>query len=144
MKEAKESSYEYPPCDADKEIEYLIRARYSMVYVVTWEEQRVLDSIHGICEKDNIGIPDIHVWDAGRGLTTYLGTPVTKDPLLTPEQILDHITREVEVELNLSDKDRLKASRARSTSCVICSGICPAATRDSRRSRGNYGTCPPC
>jgi len=111
MKEAKESSYEYPPCDADKEIEYLIRARYSMVYVVTWEEQRVLDSIHGICEKDNIGIPDIHVWDAGRGLTTYLGTPVTKDPLLTPEQILDHITREVEVELNLSDKDRLKASR---------------------------------
>lgn len=102
--------YEYPDCEADKEIEYLIRSRYAMIYVVTWEEQRVIDSIHRICDQDTIGISDIHVWDSGRGLTTPDGMPVkdTED-MDTPDKILDHITAEVLKEMSLGVKAKSSA-----------------------------------
>jgi len=104
------SDYEYPDCDADQEIEYLIRSRYAMIYVVTWEEQRVIDSLQRVCDKEAIGIPEIHVWDSGRGLTTADGTPVpSKEPLVNPEQVLDHITEQIEEEMAMGKKARTQA-----------------------------------
>ena len=105
-----DKAYEYPDCEADKEIEHLIRSRYAMIYVVTWEEQRVIDSIQRICDQDAIGIGDIHVWDSGRGLTTFNGAPVTgTEELLTPDAILDHITADVLKEMSLGKKAKSTA-----------------------------------
>lgn len=48
-----------------QELEYLIRARYSVIYVNSPEEERALDLISGICRKLN---KRIITWTATRGL----------------------------------------------------------------------------
>jgi AAA+ superfamily predicted ATPase len=85
---------EYPPCDADQEIEHLIRAKYSVIYVVSWEEQRVIDSLSRICDGEKVKLQGVQVWDSARGLVEADGTAAKAGAgVKTPEGVLDHIAQ---------------------------------------------------
>lgn len=53
-----------PPNKADTEIDTLIRARYPVIYVVSWEEQRVEDCVRRIAG----GLKKTYTWSATRGI----------------------------------------------------------------------------
>ncbi len=53
-----------PPSKADSEISILIRARYPVIYVVSWEERRVEDAIREIAASGK----KIYTWSATQGL----------------------------------------------------------------------------
>ena len=50
--------------DAAREIEVLIRAKYPILYVVSWEEARVEESVRGVCEKLK---RTLHTWSVTQG-----------------------------------------------------------------------------
>ena len=52
------------PNKADNEISTLIRARYPIIYVVSWEERRVEDAIRGITQAGK----KVYTWSATQGL----------------------------------------------------------------------------
>ncbi|HMS54331.1 MAG TPA: AAA family ATPase, partial [Fimbriimonadaceae bacterium] len=47
------------------EIEVLIRAKYPIIYLTTWEERRVEESIRGVCEKLK---RQLHTWSLTQGM----------------------------------------------------------------------------
>jgi ATP-dependent 26S proteasome regulatory subunit len=51
--------------DATSEIEVLIRAKYPILYLVSWEENRVEETIRGICSKLN---RSLHSWSVTQGM----------------------------------------------------------------------------
>lgn len=89
---------DYPPCDADDEMYNLIRAKYGLIYVVTWEERRAIKSLEKICDKQEIMYQGVQVWDTASGLvTSKKGIPVEDAAnLKTPDGILDYISRKAE------------------------------------------------
>jgi AAA+ superfamily predicted ATPase len=108
---------DYPPCDADREMENLVRAKYTMVYVVTWEEQRVIDSLDRICDVEDINMSGVQVWDVARGLRTSKNFAVAGGENLTsPEAILDHIAKRAEE----NSGKQTKAKAARGPIYVLC------------------------
>lgn len=58
---------DYPPCDADKEIQTLLLANYSIIYVVSYEENRVIKALQKAIEHPNLNTT-MKVWDSARGL----------------------------------------------------------------------------
>jgi len=68
------------------ELELLIRARYPLIYVVSWEEKRVMDEIDRIAEKRD---KKVYVWTTTNGLVRHHkgigdameGKQNTKDPI---------------------------------------------------------------
>jgi ATP-dependent 26S proteasome regulatory subunit len=70
----------------DTELETLIRARYPIIYVVSWEEKRVEDALRHIARERG---KKLHVWTITQGFSTSGGQRDTKtrDPLAA----LDHI-----------------------------------------------------
>ncbi len=80
--------------DSIREIETLIRARYPIIYIVSWEEGRVERRLAGIAKKRN---KKLFTWSCTRGIVPY-GTPAqsqkhrnaeSKDPLVALEQVID-------------------------------------------------------
>ncbi len=80
-----------------EQLELLIRARYPILYVVSWEETRVRDLVQEIAKKRN---KKLFEWSVTTGITPA-GTPIqsekgrspaTRDPLVA----LDHIIEQVE------------------------------------------------
>lgn len=71
---------------ADHELETLIRARYPIVYVVSWEEHRVEDALRVIAAERN---KTLHVWTITRGFGagTDRRDPATRDPLAALEYV---------------------------------------------------------
>ena len=65
---------------ASREIEVLLRAKYPILYVVSWEERRVEDALAAVCKGLN---RTLHTWT----LTQGMRPPVGKGgkPLTTPE-----------------------------------------------------------
>jgi hypothetical protein len=64
-----------------KEIEILVRARYPVIYVVSWEEGRVLESISGIAQERE---KEMLCWSITEGIKTQSGKEVDnsiRDPL---------------------------------------------------------------
>ncbi len=107
----------FPPCNADKELFYLLRARYSLIYVVTWEEKRVIDSLEECCDTKELNLAGVQVWDASKGLVTSKGFPVPGgEQLVNPEQVLDYISRRAEE----SKTVRRSAKTERGPVYVIC------------------------
>ncbi len=53
-----------PPSRADTEISILIRARYPIIYVVSWEERRVEDAIRGLVGQGK----KVYTWSVTHGL----------------------------------------------------------------------------
>ena len=75
------------------ELEILIRARYPIVYVVSWEEDRVERLVEEIAKKRN---KKVHIWSFTRGLTRP-GAPLSSakgrgaanaDPMAALEQLV--------------------------------------------------------
>jgi hypothetical protein len=82
--------------DAQAELEVLIRARYPIVYVVSWEEDRVERQISEIARKRN---KKVFVWTLTQGIVK-LGTPPqstksasgsTTDPLAALDAVLGQV-----------------------------------------------------
>ncbi|RYG32943.1 AAA family ATPase [bacterium] len=51
--------------DAAREIEILLRAKYPILYVVSWEERRVEEAVRGVCTK--LG-RTLHTWTITQGM----------------------------------------------------------------------------
>jgi SpoVK/Ycf46/Vps4 family AAA+-type ATPase len=67
----------------DKEIDVLIRARYPLIYVVSWEEARVLEKMKDMAEQRN---KRLMLWSITRGIHRLEDEPskideATRDPL---------------------------------------------------------------
>ncbi len=78
------------------DIEVLIRARYPVIYVVTWEESRVEDAIAEIAAKRE---KKILTWSVCRGIVPYGTSPQSQrntdsktcDPQVALNQVLDMV-----------------------------------------------------
>lgn len=91
-----EGKAKFPPCNADIELLNLLKARYNLLYVVTWEEKRVIESLEEIADSE-VNVAGVQVWDAANGLVTSRGYPVPGgEQLMNPEQVLDYISRRAE------------------------------------------------
>lgn len=74
------------------ELEVLVRARYPIIYLVSWEEERVMREIERIASKRE---KKIYVWTISQGLVRYRsgigpsleGKKGTKDPILLLKEI---------------------------------------------------------
>ncbi len=78
----------------DKEIDVLIRARYPIIYVVSWEEKRVLSQIQSIAE----GYEDkkkVYSWTMTQGLID-LQNPDSEEASTEPVEALNHIMKSQE------------------------------------------------
>jgi len=74
------------PSRVDIQLETLIRARYPLVYVVSWEERRVEDALRTISRERG---KKLHIWTVTQGFGTSTGQRdnTTRDPLAA----LDHV-----------------------------------------------------
>lgn len=61
------------PSQVDQELETLIRARYPLIYVVSWEEKRVEDALRAICANRG---KRMFVWTVTQGL---VASPTARD-----------------------------------------------------------------
>ncbi len=79
--------------DVHDELETLIRARYPILYVVTWEERRVEDQLAALAEHRN---KQLYNWSITTGLTkagSKPGGPRSKglaDPIEALSAVIDH------------------------------------------------------
>jgi ATP-dependent 26S proteasome regulatory subunit len=110
----------FPGCPADDELKHLVRARFPLIYVVTWEETRVIRSLEKIC--NDINLSGVQIWDAGRGLIAKtergeMYSPIDNgEELKDPDEVLEHITKKAEE--NKSKK--LIQKSARGPIYVLC------------------------
>jgi len=77
------------------EIDLYIRARYPIIYLITWEEKRALDDLKDLAIKQG---KTLHVWSASEGFITKLpdeANQKTKDPIA----VLNYITASKETAL---------------------------------------------
>ena len=78
------------------ELEVLIRARYPIIYVVTWEEERLEKRLLEIAKKRN---KTLHVWTCSQGLVPFGAEPQrnrtgpnnTCDPVSALDAVLGHV-----------------------------------------------------
>ena len=78
------------------ELEVLIRARYPLIYVISWEEQRVVAQVSKIASK--LG-KNVFEWSINTGLVPA-GTSIqsqkhkdsaTQDPLVALDNVIEHM-----------------------------------------------------
>src|SRR5438270_6728527 len=77
-----------------QELEVLIRARYPVIYVVTWEETRVEEALAQIARRRE---KKIYLWSVARGIQPYGAAPDgkrrgddrTADPAVGLDQVLE-------------------------------------------------------
>ncbi|NOY74433.1 MAG: AAA family ATPase [Kiritimatiellaeota bacterium] len=80
----------------EEELEVLIRARYPIINVISWEEERVLQMIHEIAKKRK---KRVKTWSYNTGLVPYgitadaqKGTDTsTKDPITALNKVIEEI-----------------------------------------------------
>jgi len=80
----------------EDELEVLIRARYPIIYVLTWEEERVEKVLAEIAAARN---KKFHIWTYTQGIVRYgaepqrakSGTGSTNDPLSALDAVLQHV-----------------------------------------------------
>lgn len=80
----------------EHELEVLIRARYPIIYVLSWEEERVEKQLAQIATARN---KKFHVWTYTQGIVRYgaepqrakSGTGSTTDPLSALDAVLQHV-----------------------------------------------------
>jgi len=106
---------DYPPCETDKEIQTLLLANYSIIYVVSYEENRVIKAIQKAIEHPNLNTT-LNVWDSARGLLA----PAKNDEMVVVEGdmnsdseswILDHIQAQAKDKKRKMGQDKGKISR---------------------------------
>ncbi len=82
--------------DAREELDVLIRARYAIVYVVSWEEDRVERYLREIVERRK---KNLFVWTVTQGITkagaepqrSKAGAGSTADPLAALDSVIQHV-----------------------------------------------------
>ncbi len=74
--------------DKNREIEILIRARYPIIYLVSWEEKRTVDVLSAIARSSSKGL---YTWTITDGLTSPTLGGRFPDTLKDPMQVLEHI-----------------------------------------------------
>ncbi|HLV79700.1 MAG TPA: AAA family ATPase [Chthonomonadaceae bacterium] len=72
----------------NKELELLIRARYPIIYIVSWEEKRVEDALREIAQERG---KKIFVWTATQGMSLNANNrdSATRDPLAALDFVMD-------------------------------------------------------
>ena len=72
----------------DTELETLIRARYPIIYVVSWEEKRVEEALRRICQDRN---KKLLQWTVTQGIVQNASNrdDATRDPLAALDHVLD-------------------------------------------------------
>jgi AAA+ superfamily predicted ATPase len=78
------------------ELEVLIRARYPIIYVVTWEEERLEQRLFEIAKKRN---KSLHIWTCSQGVVQFgaepqrgkTGSGNTCDPVAGLDAVLSHV-----------------------------------------------------
>ena len=85
-----------------QEIEVLIRARYPVIYIVSWEETRVEDILAQIARRRE---KKLYLWSVSRGIQQY-GTPLdsgkrTDNSTTDPASALDYVLQSVESAINV-------------------------------------------
>lgn len=80
------------------ELETLIRARYSVIYVVTWEETRVEYHLQAIAAARG---KEIHCWSVTTGMTKSGATPAAKKGVSDPIEALDTVLEHKEAAIYL-------------------------------------------
>lgn len=100
----------YPPSQIDKELEHLIKSRYSLLYIVSYEEKRVINALSNICDLNEVNYSGVQVWDSTKGLRCTSGASVSGgENMTTPEAVLDHILKKAaEFEGRKSDSKALR------------------------------------
>ena len=78
-----------PSSKVDNEISTLIRARYPIIYVVSWEERRVEDAIAQIARPDK----KLYTWSATSGIQP---APPTGGPALSVLAALEFVEKSTE------------------------------------------------
>lgn len=81
---------------AQEELEVLIRARYPVIYVVSWEEERVERCLREIAEKRE---KNLYVWTVTQGIVksgvepqqTKVGSGNTADPLAALDAVIQQV-----------------------------------------------------
>ncbi len=69
------------------EIDLLIRARYPILYLLTWEEKRAIDELAGLASKQGKAL---HVWSQSVGFTTRMEDE-SKQKIRDPQSVLEFI-----------------------------------------------------
>lgn len=106
----------YPTCKADEELRVLIRARQAVIYVVSWEEDRVISSLSRISDDEKINFAGMQVWDVARGLRDATGNVIeSAEGITSANQILRHIQGIAEETASLS-----QAKKQRGPIFVLC------------------------
>lgn len=86
-----------PPSRPQEELEVLIRARYPLIYVVSWEEERVEKVLAEIARKRN---KKLFIWTCTQGIVKpgadaqrggKIGSGNTTDPLAALDTVLGHV-----------------------------------------------------
>ena len=85
-----------PTARKQSELEVLIRARYPLIYVVSWEEQRVIREVTQIASRLN---KKVFEWSITMGLVPA-GTSIqsqkqkdtaSQDPLVALDTVIEHV-----------------------------------------------------
>ncbi len=107
---------EAPTCSDDLEV--LIRARYPIIYVVTWEEERIEQRLYEIARRRN---KTLHIWTCSQGLVRYgaevqqrsrSGSGNTCDPMAALDTVLSHVDPAIFVFKDLHDHLDVRVSQA--------------------------------
>jgi AAA+ superfamily predicted ATPase len=105
------------PCRHD-DIEVLIRARYPIIYVVTWEEERVEQRLFEIARKRN---KTLHIWTCSQGLVRHgaevqqksrTGGGSTCEPVAAMDAVMAHVDPAIFVFKDLHDHLDVRISPA--------------------------------
>jgi AAA+ superfamily predicted ATPase len=108
------------------ELEVLIRARYPIIYVVTWEEERLEQRLNEIARRRN---KSLHVWTCSQGVIKYgadaqrakTGPGNTCDPVSGLDAVLSYVEPAIFLFKDLHDHLDVR--------------VCPGNLRNIRRLR---------
>ncbi len=83
-------------CASLREIEVLIRARYPIIYIVSWEEQRVVDWVNRVAKKREKRVFEwsfsTGVVESGSIVTPQKSrTSTTKDPVNALDEVMGQV-----------------------------------------------------
>lgn len=115
-----------PPRRPPDELEVLIRARYPIIYVVTWEEERLEQRLLEIAKKRN---KTLHIWTCSQGVVAFgadpqrgkTGSGNTCDPMAGLDAVLNHVDPAIFLFKDLHDHLDIR--------------VCPGNLRNIRRLR---------
>ncbi|MHC5002021.1 MAG: AAA family ATPase [Planctomycetota bacterium] len=74
------------------QLDVLIRARYPIIYVVSWEEARVAEHLHRVAGQRG---KELHLWSVTSGMRRYESGPGPKqsglaDPIVALDTVIEH------------------------------------------------------